>query len=1329
MIVSRPSSTTSKDGEEQEPKGKTAASQEREESCCEKWYGLLTHCSATLYRVPFTTQTHANGTLIALQAEGQSSAAPIEEQSEEFSSAAAPIKEQPEKLSPQTDKNWGTAAPASAQRQPTDAADELSRDVFATLQALLYVPPPADSIEEPLVIGSLDPNMTHADNITEPCIMVQAHFRGQIAHLSYYGIDLFYHFPGTFEKLAHETAGYQIHYECWPDYNAKVKRSEGAECELIDDMPDEFQKPILDKFHLTSDDVNPTLWYVSIAHPRKACGYNLFTYRDYYGPIISPIRRRLIGFLHSDTRAIEMIVQGPYVDIMMKEIMKNWGFELCNSWMKHWFQAIGKRQALFEGQNALREPGDRATHTIDYSSRPNMFKYNEAQILPGIGLRQEEEHVRSLVSKWQKVTLRIIKLGKGANEEGLPVQLQFMIEPDQQWPVQVKEDTSVLIMTDPNSRIESSHIRGKVVKSPVYASTGDTVVIATRNWDKETLCWKGLNPDGTDPIIHDLNKVVGALPARAAVQKLPKIPGKVKIDLPFQQFARVKKAMRQADKGPENKVLESQMMGNDLWTPEPYNLFNRACFKFHGDQAVWDAHLKKFFGFLNAQQRQFIDMLDRMPLRTLLLEGCAGTGKTLVLRKLAMFLAMTLAEDGTRNLVLNVFPDNANADAVCDQHYAELCALREAAGELEPIVIRLHSPIAERQIFLSEAEALRPAERNAKSVGDYFVQGPADLDMLQQSVIYLSRRTNTNRVNPQFRGVWDKRAKRRDRSLGVYCMRFLDMLDEGDPLCLNSRPYANALRRFLFKLARGETFTSAEAKHFAELRYQCVNDVLLNADEIFVTDNTFQQSVYYKPLRARKIYAIFDECSKLLKISYFGIHASLHGAIRASVPAGDRDQGKIVVQTTPKNNSMHEHYKISILQFLFDIGMSYVYLDTQHRAVTEIANMWRDLLYRPKGRDLKTDPAIEDTAEAKKATEVSKTIFKDLKNPSRLILIEIENSKQTKMGSPPSSFNKVSLTAEREIKEKLIKAGVNPEDIIQLSPYRANSDVAQNINHPSVAGIENAVEADTFAKYQGKQAGYSIVALVITDSLGFMQNAQVLLPGFTRGRFLTVLIADVNAIRSSNRYQGTLLQKLIDYMYTKGYVMSWTVGDNPDNVKAVFPSTGVEAERGTRQRILHMRSAQKCKFCGSPDHIGDECGDQNGTKFVKCTRCNAIGHKRTNCDLPWCKHCQNTDHDSKDCLAGDISKGCKRCNTVMHNVDDCPVKLKEGMETLQKETGGMIKGKNCPPTEPRPMNVIQQAAKVKMTVREEPKIPKQVPKPEVNPTTEETYTQGDEDTG
>ena len=81
----------------------------------------------------------------------------------------------------------------------------------------------------------------------------------------------------------------------------------------------------------------------------------------------------------------------------------------------------------------------------------------------------------------------------------------------------------------------------------------------------------------------------------------------------------------------------------------------------------------------------------------------------------------------------------------------------------------------------------------------------------------------------------------------------------------------------------------------------------------------------------------------------------------------------------------------------------------------------------------------------------------------------------------------------------------------------------------------------------------------------------------------------------------------------------------------------------------------------------------------------------------------------------------------MHNVDDCPVKLQEEMETLVKETGGIIKGKSRLPPQPRVKNVIQQAAKVKRTVREEPKIPKQVPKPEVKPTTEETYTQGDED--
>ena len=1137
--------------------------------------------------------------------------------------------------------------------------------VFSSQRCLLLLPP-TDVDLEPKIVSTLDAAASH--RLNKPGLTIEFDIANAASHMSYAQLRINLWQPNAFGTLSREEMLYQIHYKDMANPKRVALQGEGVDAKRISDLDDNRKDEVKRAFNLSDDVSRDELWYVEIDHPIEACGNNLFTYKRYSDEVSQDFERVREYLFNSEQNAehpICVVVRHLELDQHVDQLKLNWQYEWTHPWKLNWLKKIGKANIMFYRPNEIRAPEDRARYTVPYKHRANYLTADEAQILTGVGLRQEQEAVQSEAAQSFPCTVRIVEMPKGRNKDGLVVQFAMFAQSHDSkgWPVFAKEGQVCHIRLDTTSEATSRDLVGKVAASPSIASITDKTIVCTRSYNKEMRQWLPLKLDGSDPQIHDIQHYETVMAGRESVQKMPGVEAIVNFVVPDQQFERVKKAAADIDRDPRDVKLHHKMTGNNLWRGSPHNFFNKSAFQI-AEGVDFDAHIKEWFADCNADQRKLIKLLGEMPLETALLMGTAGSGKSRVLFKLAMFLMTTLAHDGSKNLALHVYPDNANADGQSRAVYEALSKYRKDHGQAPPVVVRLHSTNAEKQIFLRDAEASRPSDPERKDVGDYFDDNE-DFYLTMGMVAYVLRRTDDQRIKRRWAFVNDPRAVNIDLAVATYMCEFIDANGEDSPYYIPGRPYTFALRDHLFRYARGLFFLDWQKKDFADLRRRCRNDVLMNADGVFTTPSQLLNPSYYRPMRHRTaVYGIFDESSKIAYLDYFAIQAAFRGKIRNNLLAGDLGQGKIQTQTTPQTNCLHDRYAVSILQFKYDVGFSYVYLSVQHRTVKEISDLWRDILYRPLGVDLCAHPAVEQHHEAQEALRASKLIFTQLKSPSRAVLVDIDQTKTYRLPGGGSKINEKLILGCIEIKDALIVIGkLEREKIIILSPYRANVAAAKRVEESTKPKLGTStdvpiVDNETFMKYQGQQQYYVIVNLVMTNVAGFLNDITYLLPGLTRGRYLLVVVADVRGMQKGRNYHGSLPERVIDWFLLQGLVHRWTLSEPTQDAKDALPSAGEASERGIKQRVVDKKYGRGCRVCSEETHLAADCPNKDDPKYIYCDRCTERGHRRAQCQLSWCNKCKVAgDHETANCPQAGRRKGCKNCGSFEHMVRYCPVEF------------------------------------------------------------------------
>ncbi|NPA52590.1 MAG: IGHMBP2 family helicase [Aquificae bacterium] len=156
-----------------------------------------------------------------------------------------------------------------------------------------------------------------------------------------------------------------------------------------------------------------------------------------------------------------------------------------------------------------------------------------------------------------------------------------------------------------------------------------------------------------------------------------------------------------------------------------------------------------------------------------------------------------------------------------------------------------------------------------------------------------------------------------------------------------------------------------------------------------------------------------------------------------------------------------------------------------------------------------TDPIINDVP----------IVFVDTKG---------EFPEKTKKGSK-SKYNPKEAKLVKQVVEKLLKAGIKPEDIGVITPYKDHEEYLKNL-------IKD-VEIHTVDGFQGREKEVIIISLVRSnpqEEIGFLDDTRRLNVAITRAKRKLIIIGDMNTLIKHSIYK-----KLIEYIKKEGQIVDF----------------------------------------------------------------------------------------------------------------------------------------------------------------------------------------------
>ena len=159
-------------------------------------------------------------------------------------------------------------------------------------------------------------------------------------------------------------------------------------------------------------------------------------------------------------------------------------------------------------------------------------------------------------------------------------------------------------------------------------------------------------------------------------------------------------------------------------------------------------------------------------------------------------------------------------------------------------------------------------------------------------------------------------------------------------------------------------------------------------------------------------------------------------------------------------------------------------------------------------------------------------LMKDVFDPARPVVFldtRESGSEEERIRDSKSFYNRVEAELSVEILEAALKAGMNPEDIALISPYKDQTEWIRG-------RMDNErVEIDTVDGFQGREKEMIVLSLVRTNdsgNIGFLRDLRRLNVSLTRAKKKLVVIGHSPTIGSDPCYG-----RLIDYVKeAKGYL-------------------------------------------------------------------------------------------------------------------------------------------------------------------------------------------------
>lgn len=327
------------------------------------------------------------------------------------------------------------------------------------------------------------------------------------------------------------------------------------------------------------------------------------------------------------------------------------------------------------------------------------------------------------------------------------------------------------------------------------------------------------------------------------------------------------------------------------------------------------------------------------------------------------------------------------------------------------------------------------------------------------------------------------------------------------------------------------------------------------------------------------------------------------------------------------SNPLARQLQLSILRRI-SVYFPYTFFNVQFRCVPQIADLFRDVVYRGQLKD-HPSTAVAARPEAQKFQAVLRKHW-GLVDKSVLVL-DVSQSEAIREPGTKSKINPQMKDEGLKVLKILEAEGFG--EIQAMSPYRGQKRL-----YVEEFGEGTSIAWTTVDGSQGSESGIIFLDLTATNpekaATAFVRMYTRLNVALSRAVNGLVIIGSsaVGMMKRLPRDPIKLDASLFyDYLFTYAKEHGFLVE--------------VEANPMSDSDTKRYVKSKDCNKCGSSEHMQKDCPEPD-----PCGHCKSKDHTKDDCPLPWCGICFTTDHAFDQCE----KRECKNCNGLGHIARDCP---------------------------------------------------------------------------
>ena len=528
-----------------------------------------------------------------------------------------------------------------------------------------------------------------------------------------------------------------------------------------------------------------------------------------------------------------------------------------------------------------------------------------------------------------------------------------------------------------------------------------------------------------------------------------------------------------------------------------------------GQDLLPRAHVDMYHGMshitpspsLSPSQVRLFNYCRRMPDGISLVTGPPGTGKTHAIVELILPL---LQATNQRHPVLVATPGNDPSDVIATAIQDRLNREERYAGK---IVIRYHSSNTEREIVWAHARSQRPPHQ--ESYAPLIDEAIISQDVAaMEAAMFIKQHYDRSTARPCPLSN-DIRVRLLPQSLAYWMLRVAGIIPG---LTLENPQDWRKVRLLYRQYSNGSLNSEEELAEFKLLIQQLHSYVLRRADIVITTLANTADPTLMRNFNPAVVF--IDEAGKAAELDVLNIIANY--SPRATLLAGDEKQLlPTVFSSVARGNNLAALLRLPLFARLKLAGKESILLREQFRMVSGLSSIPSTVFYASrlvdgKGTEISARPRAIVWA------NFLESIYNVKGNQ---IFLDVRGSKCVQGPVTFSRSNSANVHAVIEFLRQAFRYGIKGAEIAIATPYQAQHQLyCDRILQLRELEPELAwVDVRKIDGYQGGQATFVILDMVVTNQLGFVGDRNRINVGMTRCRDGLVMVGDIAALQTVNR--------------------------------------------------------------------------------------------------------------------------------------------------------------------------------------------------------------------